>query len=448
MLRHHFFVEVEPEDCISVACNQPVICPGTHAPHAADKDICSVETKGFVAGQSLAVLELLEQGARCEIDAVSTRVHCRRPDERQCDRDGCHHQPVAVEPAVGDRDGAHDQPELAEIREGLGREGGGTRAHAETGQQPEVQARLEGQHEHQQPGDHQHGRVWSPCHPDAEEESDEEEVLQAQQRLGQFPSLGVAGQEHAEHQGPEIALHVHQFKQPRAPKRQYEPEQHLQLAVAGALQQRRQQGTRRDDGEDQDRRPGRRDLGGRDAEEYDCRDVLDDQDPDGDAPVPGDHVVFLLQQFHREDGAGERQGEGEEQRGCRRQLVEQGKSDGGEQQEHTGRDQCDRGHVGNGDAPDLRAQQLADPKLETDRKQQQGDSEVGHLVEKCAALRTDRTEDEAGDEESDERWQSDLRGQKTEAEGDRNPHRIAVVDGQKKVFHDGPSQPGSRASIR
>ena len=85
--------------------------------------------------------------------------------------------------------------------------------------------------------------------------------------------------------------------------------------------------------------------------------------------------------------------------------------------------------MGGGNTPDLGPQQLADAQLESDREQQEGDAQVGHLVEECTALRAERAEDETGNEKTDERWQADLGGQEAEGEGDCYPDRITVVDG-------------------
>ena len=88
-----------------------------------------------------------------------------------------------------------------------------------------------------------------------------------------------------------------------------------------------------------------------------------------------------------------------------------------------------------GHAPDLGTGQLAHAQLQADRKQQQGDTEVGRLAQKGTAFRAQSVEHETGDQKTDQGRQPDVGGQQAERKGDKDPHRIAVIDRRKQGFH-------------
>ena len=88
-----------------------------------------------------------------------------------------------------------------------------------------------------------------------------------------------------------------------------------------------------------------------------------------------------------------------------------------------------------GHPPDLGAYQLPHAQLQTDRKQQQCDPEVGRFAQKGAAFRPQSVEHETGYQKTNQGRQPDVRGQQAERKGNHDPHRITVIDRCKQRFH-------------
>ena len=94
----------------------------------------------------------------------------------------------------------------------------------------------QGQHQRQC---QQHGVVGrQTVEADGEKEADQKEVFEVEERLGKPCRSRMRGEHHADDQGPEIRLEADHFKTGCTHHQcQKDPEQHLQLAVTGPLQQ-------------------------------------------------------------------------------------------------------------------------------------------------------------------------------------------------------------------
>ena len=139
------------------------------------------------------------QGGRCN------KGHC----QCQCNN----HQPVTTEPAVGDGNGADDQAEFTVVGERKRGEQRGVGAQPEAGEQAEIQYHLE-YHQHGQAQRHQQRcNVDGSGHANTQEETNQQQILEAEQLFRHLGSRWVRRQQRAQNQRTQVALYIENIEQ-------------------------------------------------------------------------------------------------------------------------------------------------------------------------------------------------------------------------------------------
>ncbi len=212
----------------------------------------------------------------------------------------------------------------------------------------------------------------------------------------------MGGEQHADDQRTEIRLEPDHFKT-GGPHYQCQkhPEQYLQLAVTGPLQELEQQRAQQRQSQHPER-PDAGQLAAGERQKGHGEHILHYQHPDGDAGVEGIHVAAIFQYLDRKDGAGEGEGEAQQQR----QLPVQRQSEVEPQpladQQHHGKQQGGEQQVQAGGAPHITPHQGLDIELEADGEQQQGDAEIGHFAQGGAIFISHAVEDKTGGQKAEQ----------------------------------------------
>lgn len=325
--------------------------------------------------------------------------------------------PLAPQRAVLDGGGHDDERELGVGRHGQTRHGGGAPAHAEDPHRDGVDGGAHGQQDEEEGGQREGASARDAVESDGQEEADEQELLDGEQGVGQLLGGGVGGEEGAHDEGAEVAVDAEQAEQEVAGQQRHgHAEQGAHLAVVDAVEDLAEQPGGGPQGHER-RRPGAGDVPGGDGHVQHRGDVLDDEDPDGDAPVEGAGVAALLQELDDDDGGGEGQGEAEDEHARRRdgvdpQAQEQQPTDQGAAQPR----EDDHGH--HGGARDLPAGQDAQVELEADGEQEDGHAQVAQDVDEFEVGQGGGPEQEAGGEEADERGQAQEGGGESQDDDD------------------------------
>ena len=229
--------------------------------------------------------------------------------------------------------------------------------------------------------------------------------------------------QHAEQQSAQIGLHADLLEQRRPHDGGgEETEERQQLAMADPVQQIAQ-GRPQEEQADQSERPDRGQRAGRSGQEGHGEDVLDDQDTDRRAPMQRPHLALVLKHLHREDGAGEAEREGDQQRRARIERGED-REPGRGQQHQAGRqhDHRDRGMQA-GAGPDFRPRQGFELELQADHEEQQGDAEIGDVADRRVLADPETAEREARAKEPDHGRKADGPGQKAQEKGHGDGNR-------------------------
>ena len=178
------------------------------------------------------------------------------------------------------------------------------------GHQPHETRRLQRQEYQDDRCNCQGRRLGDPAEADRQEEADEQNVLEPKERLGQLGSPTVRGKGEPDHQRAEVRLQAHLIKRLRSQAdRQRQTQQQQQLSMAAPIEQPPIDGASGDDGDDHRHRPERWRSVDRHREEHHGKDVLDDQNANGDLTLKRRRLIAFFERLDREDGAREREGE-------------------------------------------------------------------------------------------------------------------------------------------
>ena len=170
-------------------------------------------------------------------------------------------------------------------------------------------------------------------------------------------------------------------------------------------------------------RPDGGNFPGGEGEENDGEDVLHDEDADGDPPVHRAHVAAFTEALHGEDRAGKAQRERQQECGLpgeTSRISHQSPHTEKRQREHS-----DHGkRVQTRPRPDFRTAECPHAEFHPDGEKHERDPEIRHDAERLPTLLPECLEDEAGDQEADQRGQTELLGKQPEEKGDRDKEGI------------------------
>ncbi len=156
-------------------------------------------------------------------------------------------------------------------------------------------------------------RIRQAANTDLQEKTDQEDFLDAPQRVGQFGGPLMLGQHGAECQRAQLGAEAEPLEAVATRhQRQQQPQQHHQLLVATGIEQAEQQWAQQGQGK-YSQSPGRRQVASRQAHDRQGDQVLNDQHAYRHPPVKRAQFALALQHLGRQYGAGERQGHGQQQ---------------------------------------------------------------------------------------------------------------------------------------
>ena len=294
---------------------------------------------------------------------------------------------------------------------------------ASPAQQQHVQVPLDREDQQQQEAQPHGLDAEVPRQADADEEPHQQQVLHRQQAAGQLGGGRVSGQQQADDQRAEVALEVECREQGVARHQGDEdPEERLHLAVAQPAPERADRSRRGHQEHEQEcPRAGR--LLRRGADEDHRRDVLQDQDADGETAVERLALAALLQRLDHQDRAGEGHREGQHRQRLEVLVAEQPQpecAEGPHEREHQAH-RCEQ--VDPCRQPGLTPHQDPHVDLQPDAEQQQRDPEIGQHIQLRQRLDPRDVEDEPGGQEADQRRQAQQPGRSTAHEDCRQVHR-------------------------
>ncbi len=210
--------------------------------------------------------------------------------------------------------------------------------------------------------------------------------------------------QHAEDQRPEVRLQAHRFKGVRpGNKRHKQSQKNYQFTVAHATQHELENlpgdGQERDDQQG----PNRGQLAGRDGQVNDGHDILNDENPDGGAPVQRIHPPAFVEDFNGKYRAGETECKGQQQR--RAQINFQKKPQPGEAQTKYGKTEYCHGQTNVQDThgPHLWFDKVFDFQLQPDGEQEQRYANFCASLKQRGGSKAKGTEPQAGQQKTHQR---------------------------------------------
>ncbi len=344
-------------------------------------------------------------------------------EKRHGDRNRQRRHPVGAEPSLFERECGHDQPKFAVLSEGQAGQHGRTSAHFVAQEDEEERCAFDGQKERQQERNADHRQRGLCRQADRQEKPDQEDVLEAHDRLGKLPRLRVASQQHAEHERAQIGLHPHQFEESTTGGRENDTREDQNLVVSAGLEQQAEERTGKIQ-ERQGQRPDRGYLAGGGTEEDHRHDVLDNQDAHCQLAMAHAEFATLFQHCDRANGGAETQGKGDEHRLLPTRIPHQDEPEDAEQRQESHRDEAEARRVLEGRTVDFRLDEAPNIQLQADDEEHQRDPCIGEEINDEVGVEAQEAEAEARNQVLDQRLLTDLARGKPASERSKNDQAV------------------------